>query len=67
MSDWITTEQAVALSGYTPEHVRRLIKTGEIKAQKWGREWQVSRRSVLAYLQRVQQLGRRRGPKPGGR
>ncbi len=65
MADWITTAEAVKLSGYTPEHIRRLIKLGAVKAQKWGREWQVSRKSLLAYVHKAEELGERRGPKRG--
>ncbi len=66
MDDWITTAEAVALSGYTSEHVRRLIREGAVEAKKWTREWQVSRRSLLTYLRHVEELGDRRGPKPHG-
>ena len=66
MPDWITTTEAVKISGYHIKHVRKLLMTGMVKAQKWGREWQVSRSSLMAYLQNVEKIGKKRGPKPKG-
>ena len=65
-TDWITTAEAAELSGYTLYHLRYLIKVGKVKAKKWGREWQVSRKSLLAYVGQVGKLGSKRGPKKGG-
>jgi excisionase family DNA binding protein len=61
--DWITTSEAARLSGYHPDHIRRLIRARIIKGQKWGQQWQVSRNSLLAHLRSMEQLGERRGPK----
>ncbi len=63
--DWITTAEAVTLSGYHVEHLRELARDGKIKAQKWGREWQISRASLLTYLRKSEELGAKRGPKTG--
>jgi len=65
MPDWITTSEAAELSGYHPVTLRKLLLSGKVKGQKWGREWQVSRASLLAYIRRVEKLGARRGPKRG--
>ncbi len=64
-TDWITTKAAAHISGYHPDHVRRLIRAGEIQARKFGEVWQVSRQSLQRYLERVAELGKRRGPKTG--
>jgi len=64
MADWITTAEAAKLSRYHPEHVRRLIKAGKIKAQKFGEVWQIDRSSLLAYIKTAEKLGVKRGPKP---
>jgi hypothetical protein len=62
--DWITTRQAVELSGYHPDHLRRLIRSGDIDARKFGIVWQVSQNSLLAYLKEAQDSkDKRRGPK----
>lgn len=62
--EWITTFEAAELSGYHANHIRRLIRAGEIQARKWGPALMVSRQSVLDYVARVQASGSKRGPKP---
>ena len=64
IDDWITTREATELSGYHPDHLRRLIRAGNIKARKFGIVWQVSRQSLLEYLQEAEDsTDKRRGPK----
>ena len=62
-SDWITTSEAMELSGYHHVSLRRLLLSGKIKGQKWGQQWQVNRASLLEYLREVEKLGEKRGPK----
>ena len=59
MEDWITTASAAKLSGFHVEYIRRLVRSGQIHAKKWGREWMVDRNSLLEYLE----MERRPGPK----
>jgi len=62
--EWITTSEAVTISGYHPDHLRRLSRDGYITARKFGIVWQVERKSLLDYLQMAQQSGdKRRGAK----
>ena len=64
--DWITTKEAIELSGYHPDHLRRLIRAGEVEAKKFGIVWQVNRKSLLDYLEEASQSpDKRRGPKEG--
>jgi len=64
IDDWITTREATELSGYHPDHLRRLIRDGSISARKFGIVWQVSRQSLLDYLKEAQDsTDKRRGPK----
>jgi len=66
MEDWLTTQQAAELSGYHPDHLRRLIRAGEIRGRKWGQAWQVSRESLLVYLDAAAKAGDKRwGSKSG--
>jgi len=51
------------ISGYTADYLRTLLRDGKIEGQKWGREWQVSRASLLVHVQTVQKIGAKRGPK----
>lgn len=60
---WITTAEAAELSQYHPDHIRRLLRTGEIEGRKWGTVWQVNRESLLDYLAEQKAKGERRGPK----
>ena len=65
--DWLTTKQATELSGYHPDHLRRLIRAGEIKARKFGEVWQVDRASLFTYMRKAEQAGDKRwGPKNRG-
>jgi len=62
--DWITSREAVEISGYHPDHLRRLIRAGDIEARKFGIVWQVSRQSLLMYLREARDsTDKRRGPK----
>jgi excisionase family DNA binding protein len=61
--DWITTAEAAKISGYHVEYIRKILQTRKVKGQKWGREWQVSRSSLLAHVRKAEKLGAKRGPK----
>ena len=64
MADWITTKEAVKLSGYHPAYLRQLIRGEKIKAQKFGEVWQIDRHSLLAFVKTAETMGKKRGPKP---
>jgi hypothetical protein len=61
--DWITTAEAVIISGYHPERIRELLREGKIVGQKFGPVWQINRGSILKYLRIIEKSGKRRGPK----
>jgi len=48
--EWITTADAAEMSGYHVNHIRRLIRQGDIQARKFGPTWQVNRQSFVDYL-----------------
>jgi len=48
-TQWITTSEATALTGYAAAYFRQLIAQGRLHAQKRGRDWFLSRTEVLAY------------------
>lgn len=53
MSDepqWITTEEAVEMSGYHVNYLRQLIKDGKVNGRKFGPVWQVDSLSLMAYI-----------------
>ncbi len=62
--DWITTREAIEISKYHGDTIRELIREGKIIGKKFGEVWQVSRKSLLAYLKEQSKRGERRGPKP---
>ena len=64
--EWITTTEAVKLSGYSRKHVIRLVEAGTVRGQRFGQVWQVSRSSLMAYVRKAEKLGAKRGPKTGG-
>ena len=51
--DWLKTTEAAEISGYHPNHIRRLIRAGEIVARKWGSALMIDRQSLMDYLQKV--------------
>lgn len=55
----ITTTEAAKILDRTPDWISRLCKEGILKAEKRGRDWWISKESVLAYQAR----GIKRGPK----
>jgi excisionase family DNA binding protein len=57
--EWITTQEAAEIIGVTRNHVRHLIRHGELQAKRFGRAWMVSRKSAEAYAA----IDRRPGPK----
>lgn len=62
--EWITTQEAAELSGYHVNHLRRLIRAGDIQARKISFLWFVQRQSLLDYMARaVESDDKRRGPK----
>ncbi len=63
MTDWITIREASEISEYHQVYLRILMRSGKIKAQKFGAVWQVDRQSLVAFLRRIDKIGRKRGPK----
>lgn len=49
MSAWVTVKQAAEVLGHTEQWTRTLIRRGFIEAQKFGRDWLVSRASIDTY------------------
>jgi hypothetical protein len=62
-NDLIPMREAVKLSNYHAEHIRKIIRAHRVKAFKFGPVWQVSRSSLLGYLRNQEKRGEKRGPK----
>ena len=53
--EWLTVNEAASLSGYHPEHIRRLVRQGAVEAKKFSIVWMVSKDSLLAYIRNQQE------------
>ncbi|MBN1261580.1 MAG: helix-turn-helix domain-containing protein [Anaerolineae bacterium] len=56
-TEWITTAEAAEVSGYSLNHIRRLVREGRVRSKKFGRAWMVHRRSLESYAQEMERLG----------
>lgn len=67
--DWITTKEASELTGYSVQYIRRLMRQERVVARKWLRDWAISRKSLLEYKNKMDELGQARHDpwKSGGR
>ncbi len=63
MEDWLTTYEAVQISGYELDYIRKLVRANKIVGRKWGQSWQVSRKSLEQFLKDREQQGEKRGRK----
>jgi hypothetical protein len=59
--DWITTAEAADLIGFHPKSLPLLLREGKIKGRRFGKSWQVSRRSALAYKRQFEKNPTGRG------
>lgn len=57
----LTTAEAAAALQVTRRRVQELIRLGTLKAEKFGRDWQVDEASVENYAKSARKAGR---PKP---
>jgi len=55
--EWLTTEDAARVSGYSQAYMRQLAQRGEVTAIKAGRDWLLERGALLEYKQRMEALG----------
>jgi excisionase family DNA binding protein len=51
--DLLTLAEAADLAGLSPTTLRVQIRNGKLKAVKRGRDWWVTRRSLLDYMTQV--------------
>jgi excisionase family DNA binding protein len=43
---YVTTSEAAERLNYTIQHVRRLVREGKIRGEKYGRDWLLTRDDV---------------------
>ncbi len=66
MPDWpsCSVEEAARLTGYHPEHIRRLLRAGLIEFTKIGPAYVIKVESLMAYVREMEATGdARTGPK----
>lgn len=49
LANYVTTQEAAVLLGYHVEHVRRMLREGDLKGRKVGYMWFVTKDSVEKY------------------
>jgi excisionase family DNA binding protein len=47
--DWLTVKEAAALLGWHESSVRRALRKGRLRGEKFGRDWRIRRADVDAY------------------
>ena len=57
MPIYISTEEAAGMSGYYTGYIRRLARTGKIKAEKKAGVWWVYRDDLARYVEEMKALG----------
>ena len=55
----LTSSEAALLTGYTRDHIGLLIRRGTVVAEKFGRDWRVNAKSLLAYVASSPRVGRK--------
>ena len=58
LKDYMTTEQVAEVLGFHIDHVRRMLREGDLEGLKFGVVWLVSRKSVQAYQKKTEGLGK---------
>jgi len=56
-TEWLTTEQAAELTGYTQVYMRQLALRGQVEAVKAGRDWLLNRASLLEFARKMEAMG----------
>ncbi len=66
LKDFVTTKEAAQMLQFHVEHVRRLLREGDLKGEKIGAAWLVLKKSVKDYQEQNKEFGKfdpRRGRK----
>lgn len=59
MPEWrgVSVEEAAKLTGYHPEHIRRLLRQGKIEAVKIGTVYLIKYDSLIGYVDEMRATG----------
>jgi len=59
LADYMTTEDAAKKLDFHIDHIRRMLRGGDLEGLKLGREWLVSKKSVEKYLKDTEGMDKR--------
>ncbi len=63
IDEWLSTYDAAKIAGFHPDHIRRLLRSKQLEARKWGNAWMIRRRSLSSYIADSKRRGKKRGPR----
>jgi excisionase family DNA binding protein len=63
LDELISLDEAAKLSGLTADHLRRLVRQGDLWGKKIGRNWVTAEQAVREYLARDRRPGPKRSKK----
>ena len=64
VTNHITAQAAAEYSGYSLQHIRRLLRCGKLEGFKIGQVWLIDRAAFADYLEKAMQVTDRRvGPR----
>lgn len=55
--EWLTTEEAAALTGYNVRYLRQLVNEGKVTSVKRGGLFWLEKKSIQAYVDEMRHLG----------
>ena len=58
MTERLTAQQAAELLGYHTKHLHRLLRSGDLRGEKFGRTWIIDRSEVEEVLRLREEHGR---------
>jgi len=58
LRDFVTTEEAARILQFHVEHVRRLLREGDLKGEKIGTAWLVLKKSVEKYIKETEGMNK---------
>lgn len=62
--EWMTTNQAAEYLGMTRPRVQQLIKAGALKAEKFGRDYRLTKREVQQWKEEAAQRNQGKKGRP---
>ncbi len=58
LRDFVTTKEAAEMLQFHVEHVRRLMREGDLQGEKIGSAWLVLKKSVEEYVEKNKELSK---------